>query len=721
MAKKHSTGERRARRRYNALAKATHLLLRRALMFWQSDPAPSERPVGFDEVGSLGMRLPAITVTRAQLRRALRDLIDLEKSRQRVCPQGLVSRWVITKRGYKMSVCVNPDKEGAEPLHSAKTEHEGLPHLMKVGTPNGPVFLATHGVPGKSSQGDKLEYIRHPLQYLDDDDVHAVDKDPESEVLGHSNEQAYHHAMRNHILRGAGGEIYGMLQVSRRDPHGEPTEWTLYRSKENQFANRLASRRGGDQPANRGQGIPLRAAELSYLREHPPTTGPLEGPDGRAFAYYSRLALPVLDADGRPIAGRPPRVRYEVRFDPSIYGGAEAFKKLKMMPGWRKTLDEPKADARFRRFVETAKRRLFAREADRPSSGSVAELLEKHGDSVEALLRSGDLGHLTVPMQAGGKVRVKRVSPRKPLSERDTLFLVSKWKQENPGLVETLKNQARARYPLLNDEAAMDNAIDDGITAAIHGFDPSLKSAFNWYVVHTTRGHLYRAAHARGEEHGAEQLVAGPRPGKGARRGPDSSEDDEREEPSHEAGDDASEEEKDEPETDLDPDAEPATPRARPPSRKKSKADADKPFQEHGSQVEFGKILEQVLPGDARARTAISALYPTGDLGAGAHYRRAEAETGIPLQDLLGYGAQIARVKRDAAYQRYFDRRLKSADPAREAALSRGQPTGPLKKRRSRHTPSLAETLRAIGEELRIAELKARLKGHDPLPPEDNP
>ena len=685
------------------MTKSTSILLKEALACWL---VPDDRNRGdtsaAPDSGALDgrppqeeaepmMLLPPITVTREQLQRALRDVLDLLKSRQRACRQGLTARQVTTKRGYKMSVCVRAAEVPLDHLHHARTDISEMTHVIRVPEPGGTGYLATHGVPDRTTLGRKLGFMLHPAQHFEPDDLHAVPIHADSHRLGHSPAEAYHHAVSHQVLRGADGEHYGVINAVEHDAEGRPTRYLVSRSKQNRFFGRVG--RPADDRLNRGHGITLSPVELAYVKEHPPRTGTMHDPGGRVFLYYSRIELPTLDADGKPIPGRPPRVRYDARIDPSRYG--DRYESLKVQPYWKVDSDEPNAEARFRSYVETLRRRLIPREADRQASAPIEELLERHGGDIGRLMASGELGHENAPFQGKGDVKLPMLRPRKPISERDLVHLSSLWQAQHPGVVESIRNRAQKRHPVLNDDALVQTAIDSGIEDAIHRFDPAKGTDFNTYAKQSAFGHLRRTAQARGQGVGAErfagsadevapsaedQMIAREERAEAAREG---------KRPDDEGGGEDT--------------AEPSPEGVRELARRKAARDAA--YREAGgSQAEFGGVVEQALPDDPKARQVITALYPTGDFGASAQYRLASQQTGIPIPELMRYEWARAKVAGHAAYARYKDRRLKGHDELREE-LSRSQ--GAVDGERA---PALDRVVGAIQKERRRRELVKRLR-----------
>lgn len=618
------------------------------------------------------MLLDPIWITPAQLEAALTDVTALLKSRQRVCPDGLTSRLIVDRRGRKMTVCVREAPDHPDPLHHAKNTIAGMDHVIRYDGPAGHGYVATHGYPQKTTVGHKLDAHRHPAQFFEDD-LHIVPIHPESHEAGHSPGEAYHHAMQKQIIRGADGEPYGVIAPYRRNPDGTLAEYVLLRSKKNQFNNRMSSRQSSDDrytTANRGHGIVLRPAELSYLHDHPPRTGVEHDPTGHVFAYWSRIELPALDADGRPIATREPQVRYEVKLDPRLYGGDEALQGMHSRPLWKVVGDASRAESRFRRYLDGERRRLFSHLGNRPAGGKVGDLLAQHGGSVSGLLNSGDLGHHAVPETPAGAQKLQRYQARKPITAQEAVHLGLLWREQHPGVVDSIKHYVRSRFPSLIDDALLDNAIDEGLEAAIHRFDPE-RGDFNSYARRTITGRLYHAAMERGAAAGAERVAGGPRPSQLSSRSQDVRDEFEEASRMHDT---------------------PEAATTRPGQDRRDDAAYRKTG---GSQSAFARVLEAALPDEPRAREVIAALFPTGDFsGPAAHFKRVSEQTGIPVEELMRYSPARERVRQHRAYQRYRDEHLRELEEQRQ--LQRSQQAGTLMK----------QVVAAIGTELRRSALR---------------
>ncbi len=606
---------------------------------------------------------------------------NLRKSRMRQCRAGLVIRAIVDRLGRKMTVCVKPTPPGIlDPLHTAKRELGDATHVLKVPGPKGPEYIASHSVPQKTTLGRKLDRILHPLQHFLDDEVHAIAVHPESRGLGHDPEAAYHHAVGKVVIRGAEGEPYAVVHAQKRDAQGHPTLYRLTKLPEYQ---RRRMGRGKNDPDERtfyrgGGGTDITPAELEYVQRPPPRTGVAVGPSGEVFAKWQRLARPAVDSDGQAIPGRPAKVRYDILLHPSVYGGQEGYETLQSAPGWDITEDEPVADARFRDYMDLARRRFFARETDRPASGAVDELIRQHNGDIGQVIESGDLGHENVVREFR---KQHLVSGRKPITPRDLTKLVALWRAQHPGLVEAARQEIRRKHAGFNDDALFDEAVDRGIEEAIHRYAPKVGRDFTRYARSLLRNRLRDAVQRGGAEYGAlQEAAASPlRSFHDDHEGPD---DDGADEPraSGSAGRFH---------------ARPATP-----SRKTLRI-YDRTL---GSQAEFGKVLEDVLPEDAETRRVMAALYPTGNFVAGAAYKEASEKTGLPQERFFQYLPVVQRIKQHPSYQRYRDLHFRAAEEERDEAEALSRALGA-------EAPPLLRVVSAIEGELRHFQLAKRLRG----------
>ncbi len=577
---------------------------------------------------------------------------NIRKSRPRQCRPGLVVRAIVDRIGRKMTVCVKPAPPAAiDPLHHARTSLDEATHILRVPTDSGHEYLGVGSVPDRTTLGEKLARIQHPLQHFTDD-LHAVPKHPESDALGHSPGEAYHHALMRQMLRGADGEHFGAVLVAARDAEGHPTRYTIKRAPEHRVHLRLRDRRSAeDEIPHQGSGLDVTPAQLSYLESHPPKSGVEVGPSGDVFAKWSRIALPATDSEGKPIPGRPPRVRYEVRLLPSVYGGKEAYDKLYQVPLWSVAADEAVAERRFRTFVDKARGRFFPREADRPSAGDVTDLLRRHNGDVTGLIQSGDLGHENVH---GTTKRQRTVAPRKPISSTEMQHLVSRWRAQHPAAVGAIRQEVQRRHPSFNDDALLDDAIDRGVELAIHRFDPEHGVDFTRFARATARGEVLAAAHALGASHGAERFAS-----HGAASEHDTSDDDER--MPHDPETERSGFDDDEPAEGAEGERGSSAGRsAIEPARRRRATPAND--RDVGSQTEFDRVLEEALPDQPEDRRILSALYPTGNFTGGAAYKEAAKKTGLPLETFFKYAPVVQRIKAHPAYARYHDRHLREAE-----------------------------------------------------------
>jgi hypothetical protein len=555
------------------------------------------------------------------------------KSRQRLGPAGLAPRRVTDKNGRRMSVCarITPLHVSSDPLHHAKSSIEGATHVLRVPTAEGHVYYATHGLPAKTSMGLKLHSLRHPAQHFLPES-HGVAIDPQSHADGHSPTEAYFHAVEKQTVRGADGEYYGVILPHAPDANGTPTRYSLVRSQDHQFFGRMAGRRSPKgQGTNWGGGISLSPVEHAYLQSHPPRQGAESGPDGKIFANWSRLELPAVDADGKPIEGRAPRVRYDIRLGPAAYGAN--YEELRSSPARKIEGEAPVAERRFRQYVSTLRGRLFPREDDRQPAGTLADLLAKHQGNIDALIASGDLGHENA---AGSWSRKQRlIVAKKPLEERDAMRLVTGWMAQRPGVVQSLHQYAQRKFPVLNDAAVIDSAIEGAVLSALHRFDPKRGKEFVRYAWQMARGAIAEAAQHRGATYGAERASAG-----------------------------------------LDPKAAPTV-------RQRDRAAARAAYEKHGgSQAAFEHVLADALADDPPARRAMAALYPTGDFAHGTPFREVAQHTGIAIPDLLRLrDRSVDGVRRSPGYHRYYHHHLKPLDEERESlerSLERAGPAARL-------------------------------------------
>ncbi len=394
------------------------------------------------------------------------------------------------------------------------------------------------------------------------------------------------------------------------------------------------------------------------------------GPSGEVFASYSRIAVPSVDADGRVIPGRPMQVRYDLKLDPSVYGGEEAFRSLRVLPFRKFTGDEAKVDRHFQRYLDKARRKFFEHVQSRPPSGPVEELLRQHNGDVEQLVASGHLGHENVLQERPGQ-KLRTFASRKPIGERGIVQLVMHWKAQHPTVVEGIRAHANRTYPVL-DDAVIDDAIERGVGKAIHRFDASRGATFRAFARRTALGEISEAARQSGAGYGVERFAA------------DDDVYDPRQDPNHPAGPAAADSEP-EPRSKVSQARsraqagngadEPPAPRPVAPSRHAPRpsrtTERDTLHQPHGSLSEFRQALEQALPGDEKAHAAISALHPTGDFPAGANLMEAARRTGLSLDELGKYRPVIERLKSHPAYRRYYDQHLRDVDAAREERMER--------------------------------------------------
>lgn len=611
---------------------------------WGGKAAPIER----------GLTIGGLATPIEALRRQADFYERFEKSRQRLCPNGLEPRMVIDKNGRRMSVCVRitPAQVSSDPLHHARTSLHGATHVMRVPGPDGVRYYATHGLPAKTSLGTKLDKLRHPAQHFSDD-VHGIEIDPESHQAGHSPMQAYFHAVSHSILAGADGEPYGVVVPERRDADGRPTRYRLVRRPDHQYFNRVGRRReSGAAPGGWGGGLALSPAQLAYLKEHPPRQGVESGPDGTVFASWSRLELPALDRDGLPLGGRAPLVRYDVRLEPIVYGNR--YHELGTRPSRKLEGDAPLVERQLHRYMNGLRDRLFPREADRKPAGTLEELVHRHQGNLDALIASGDLGHENAPGSAAHKQRL--VVARKPLDDRDAERLVTAWVAQHPGAAQALHHYAKRSFALL-DAATVDSAIERGVLFALHRFDPRRGVSFLDYARQAARGAIATAAQARGAAYGAERTAAG-----------------------------------------LEPTREPDT-------SSRDRAAAIAAYRRNaGSQAAFQQVLAEALPDDPQARRALSALYPTGDMAHGAPFREVSEQTGIAIPDLLQLrNRSLERVRSHKTYRRYYDQHLQHEDENRaqlDRSLGRGEPA-----RR------LARAIRSLVAEAERDQVLAQLRG----------
>lgn len=656
----------------------------------------------------VGPRLHVSTELRNGVPLVVEDLEeDLDKSRRMACPRGLVPKQIFNKNGDQMSVCVREVDPAisSDPFYHASRDITGMRYGVR--RLDGSV-IATWNIPGKTSRGKKLA-IAHPMFHFGDD-VHAVRLHPESHEPAHPDAagprhnplEAYHHAVGKLIIRGHDGAPYGVLTPLDADAEGNVTLYNLLRRPEHQYyrrgANNRTSEPGTPDWEHRGSGIAVTPEQVEFLHRHPPTSGVERGPSGHPFVTWTRIAVPAVDAERRPIPGRPLHVRYEVKLDPSVYGDQyDALRK----PHVRKYEgDEPIIEQRFRRFVEHARRRLFPREADRRPSAEVKALLQAHGGDIAKLIESGDLGHQNVTRQGAGGFgdrKQRTVEARKPISERDALVLGARWKAQNPAHIDALRTYARMRFPGTADDAAIDDAIDAGLTHAIHRFDPSLGIPFVRYARQTANGFIQRIGHDQGQMHGAERFAAfGEAAGASAEDLLIEREEEQERKQKQRPG------RAETPPRQGAPSGLRSTPTAATATSRISSKDAAY-REDHGSQEEFGRVLEQVFPEDERTRRVMAALYPTGDFGRGGDYRRARELTGVPYEELRTFSAPAERVKAHRAYQRYKDHWLRDAEE-RRAALERSQ------SRVARKGELVQKTLDAIGDELGLLALARRVR-----------
>ena len=606
---------------------------------------------------------------------------NLRKSRPRKCPAGLVVRAIIDRLGRKMTVCVKPTPPGIlDPLHTAKHDLDGATHVLRVPGEKGPEYIASHGVPAKTTLGQKLDRILHPLQHFDEDEVHAIPIHPESRGRGHDATAAYHHAVGKVVIRGADGEPFAVTHVTKRDADGNPTVYRVSRLPE--YRRGRIGRRAGDPDEHvfhRGGGIDVTPAQLEYLMQHPPRTGVGVGPTGEVFGKWARMALPAVDSDGRAVPGRAPRVRYDILLHPSVYGGEAGYQTLKTAPGWNIEEDEPTADARFRDYMDLARRRFFPREADRPAAGEVDELIRRHNGDIGQVIESGDLGHENVARESR---KQHTVAAKKPIAPRDLTKLVALWRAQHPGLIEAARGEIRRQHPGFNDDAQFDEVVDGAIETAIHRFDPQVNPDFTRYARSIMRGQLRDAAQRRGAEYGALREAAGA---------PLQPFDADRAEVRDEAGE--------EPPARAGAARVGAHPQAAP-SRKTLRI-YDRSL---GSQAEFDKVLEAALPEEPDKRRVISALYPTGNFVAGAAYKEAAAKTGLPQEHFFQYLPVVQRIKQHPSYQRYRDRYFRQAEEERDEAEALARALNP-------EAPPLLRVVSAIEGEVRHFQLAKRLRG----------
>jgi hypothetical protein len=612
---------------------------------------------------------------------------NINKSRIKQCAPGLVVRAIVDRIGRRTTHCVLPSEPGhIDPLHHAKHFIEGATHVVRVPSAEGYEYLATHGVVQKTTQGDKLERIAHPVQHFEDD-MHAIAIHPDSHALGHTPEQAYHHAVGKLLVRGADGETFGIAHPIKRDTQGHPRVYRVYRDAEYQSKRRMGGRKAETSAANaRGTGIDVNPAQLAYLQSHPPKKVVSMGANGQVFASSQRIALPAVDSDGQPIPGRPLRVRYDIELDPWVYGAGYA--DLATAPGRGFTEDEPKADQRFRSYTDGLRRRLFPREDDRPAAGSIDELIRRHNGDVNQVIESGDLGHRNVAKESR---KQRTVGMEKPLGRDELQRLVGFWRAQHPALIDGIHQQVKRKVPSFNDSAEFDNAVDDGIESAIHRFDPQVGKDFVRYARSIVRGHVMDAAQRRGAEYGAERDLAHVTLPSFRDEGAAEHDDDDEAAPPRKAA--------------LEPAPaanDNASSRPKPtPSQPKPKLRIYDP--NLGSQAEFGKVLEQVLPAEAEQRRVIAALYPTGNFIAGARYKEAAQKTGLPQEHFFQYLPVVQRIKAHPEYRRYFERQFKVADEERHEAEALERGLDP-------EAPSLIKVVSAIDGEGRHLELAKRLR-----------
>ena len=618
---------------------------------------------------------------------------NIRKSRPRQCRPGLVVRAIVDRLGRKMTGCIKPAPPAAiDPLHHARTSLEDATHILRVPTASGYEYLGVGSVPDRTTLGEKLARIQHPLQHFADD-LHAVPTPPESTALGHSPGEAYHHALMRQMLRGADGEHFGAVLVAARDAEGNPTRYTIKRAPDHRVHLRLRDRkRPEDEVPHQGSGLDVTPAQLGYLEAHPPKSGVEVGPSGDVFARWSRIALPATDSEGKPIPGRPPRVRYEVRLLPSVYGGKEAYDQLYQVPLWSVAADEAVAERRFRTFIDKARSRFFPRETDRPPAGDVTDLLRRHNGDVTGLIQSGELGHENVH---GTTKRQHTVAPRKPISSSEMQYLVSRWRAQHPAAVGAIRQEVQRRHPSFNDDALLDDAIDRGVELAIHRFDPEHGVDFTRFARATARGEVLAAAHALGAAHGAERFAS-----HGAASEHDGADDDERSPRAPEA---------DEPTFDDDAaergergGGEAAARGTVEPARRRRTTPAND--RDVGSQTAFERVLEEALPDQPEDRRILSALYPTGNFTGGAAYKEAARKTGLPLETFFKYAPVVQRLKAHPAYARYHARHLREAEERKmeEQGIARSLGQG---------EPLLHRVVAAIEGEEQVLQLAKRLRG----------
>lgn len=608
------------------------------------------------------MLLRSVHVTQADLRRAFEArMADIERARSRSCPPGLRGTQLVDAAGHRLSVRARPDHRGRPgPLHP---EHACATHRVTPETANYVFRVARRPGDGRGPghdyyavweldpdvrrkralEGEWLS-IGYPAGHFEGWEIHGAPIEPDSYDLRHTPDEAYRHAMERTVIRDAEGKHYGLLVVIARDESG-PTRYRLMRFREHQFFNRLSARAGKDDdgsPVGRGGGIDLTPAQVDFLRGNPPRTG-VELHDGQPFAQWSRLAVPSVDADGRAIARGRLQVRYEVKLDPSVYGGDENFWRLRVVPYWKVEADEPDAEAAFRAHVADARRRFFAREADRPAVAEVDELLHCHGGDVARLLASGELGHVTVDHEDMRTRGQRTVRPRKPLADRDAARLAEIWKLQNPGIVNAIRADIQRRASALVDDAALDEAISRAVEDAIHRYSPGL-GEFSRFARRRARAEALRAAQELAREHEAGRLWADA---------PEASDDGPGAGPVEDAG---------------------VAGVAAGRSTKRTRT----VFRVGGSQSEADAVLERALPDDAAARQAVRILYPTLDFSVGirsagvaaaslAAAGMAELSGMPPLRLLDRLRALVDRVKRHPAYDEYWRRHLAGLEERRRA------------------------------------------------------
>ncbi len=442
------------------------------------------------------MFLDPITAPEIDIRKAFSPTGRIWKSRQRQCPPHLVSLPMVDSLGRHTTYCVKPPPPEMlhDPFYAAKRDIAGTTHLARIpGLAQHHVIAIGGAIPDRTTLGEKITRYRHPLQHLGDD-VHIIEKHPDSDALGHTPPQAYQYAVGKLLVRGQAGEPYGIGEVTARDAQGKPTRYRLHRDRKYTFTGRISAADRKDHP--RGSGVDLAAAQFEYLQQHPPEVSVETTPSGEVFATHSKMLFPPVDADGHPIAGRPLEARHEIKLHPVVYGGEQAFRALGLTPHRKFEGSEKDAGRAFLTYLEQARRKFFAREADRAPSGSVDELLRQHNGNVDQLVMSGDLGHENVALPPTERRKQHWVGAKKPIGEREIDQLVLHWRAQHPALIDSIKAEVARQHPVLRGDAAIDNAIDAGIANAIHRYDPK-RGDFARFARQTAVGQAFDEARAR--------------------------------------------------------------------------------------------------------------------------------------------------------------------------------------------------------------------------------